>query len=100
MATGKSINLRVRPINSVDLAFPVDGMISKQLANMLGSRVEGIDIEVLYSMLGQTAEGQSNKLEWDSKRILAFLFNEADQAAGPGVTLISRLRNVAEAADL
>jgi hypothetical protein len=101
MATGKSINLRVRPINSVDLAFPVDGVISKQSETLLGSRVEGIDVEVLYAMLSQTAEGQSSKLEWDSKRIFEYLFNVADQAAtGPGITLISRLRNAAEAADL
>lgn len=100
MATGKSVNLRVRPVNSVDLAFPVDGVISRQLVTPLGSRVEGLDIEVLYGMLGQTAEGQSSRLQWDSKRIFDYLFNVAGQAAGPGVTLLSHLRNASEAADL
>lgn len=100
MATGKSVNLRVRPVNSVDLAFPVAGVISKQLPTPLGSRVQGLDIEVLYGMLGQTAQGQSGRLEWDSKRILDYLFNVAGQAAGPGITHLSHLRNVSEAADL
>jgi len=100
MATGKSVNLRVRPVNSVDLSFPVDGVISKQSQTMLGSRVEGLDVEVLYGMLGQIAEGDSSRLQWDSKRILDYLFNVAGQAAGPGVTLLSRLRNASEAADL
>lgn len=35
MATGKSVNLRVRPVTSVDLSFPVDGVISKQSQIML-----------------------------------------------------------------
>ena len=100
MATGKSVNLRVRPVVSTDLSFPVDGVISKQLPTMLGSRIEGLDVEVLYGMLGQTAEGDASRLVWDSKRILSYLFNVAGEAVGAGVTLMSRLRNATEAADL
>ncbi|MEU4477849.1 HlyD family efflux transporter periplasmic adaptor subunit [Micromonospora sp. NPDC023966] len=100
MATGKSVNLRVRPVMSADLSFPVDGVISRQSPVMLGSRVEGLDVEVLYAMLGQTVEGDSSRLLWDSKRIFSYLFNVAGQAAGHGVTLLSRLRSASEAADL
>lgn len=100
MATGKSVNLRVRPVNSVDLAFPVDGVISKQLGLPLGTRVEGLDVEVLYGVLGETVDGDVSRLQWNAARIVEYLFNVAGQAAGPGVTLLSRLRNAPEAADL
>ena len=98
MATGKSVNLRVRPVNSVDLAFPVDGVISRQSQTLLGSRVSGLDVEVLYGMLGQTAQGDSSRLEFDSERILNYLQNVNGQ--DPWVTLLSRLRGASEAADL
>ena len=73
MATGKSVNLRVRPTVSVDLSFPTDGLISRQSQNLLGNRVSGFDVEVLYGILGQTIEGDSSKLEFDSGRILNYL---------------------------
>jgi hypothetical protein len=104
MATGKSVNLRVRPIQSVDLSFPVDGVIStNEYSNlmMLGSEVLGIDVEALYKMLGQTAAGDSSRLLWDSQRISDYLSHDvAGQAPKPSVTLLSRLRNASEAADL
>ncbi len=98
MAMGKSVNLRVRPVNSVDLAFPVDGVISKQSQTLLGSRVSGVDVEVLYGKLGQTEQGNSSRLEFDSGRILNYLQNVNGQ--NPWVTVLSRLRGASEAADL
>lgn len=98
MATGKSVNLRVRPVVSVDLSFPVDGVISFQDAT-LGSRVHGLNIEVLFGIggvLGQTAEGDSSRLLWDSTRILNYVFK--GQFPGDGVTLLARLRNAWDAA--
>ncbi len=98
MATGKSVNLRVRPTVSVDLSFPSDGVISRQSQILLGSRVSGLDVEVLYGMLGQTTTGDSSRLEFDSGRILNYLQNANGQE--PWVTLLSRLRSASEAADL
>ncbi|MBL8130053.1 MAG: HlyD family secretion protein [Chloroflexia bacterium] len=98
MATGKSVNLRVRPTVSVDLSFPTDGLISRQSQNLLGNRVSGFDVEVLYGILGQTIEGDSSKLEFDSGRILNYLQNANGQE--PWVTLLSQLRSAPEAADL
>src|SRR5712675_488988 len=98
MATGKSVNLRVRPIFSVDLCYPVDGVISKQSPTLLGSQVKGLDVEALNLILGQTAAGNDSQLLWGSERIFNYLV--AGQAAGPGNTLLSHLRNASEAADL
>lgn len=106
------MNLRVRPVNSVDLAFPVDGVISWQLENLLGKRVKGIDINALYEMLGQTAEeiivikypfGQvinipnPSLLKWNSTEISSYLLKGA---GGQSITLLSHLRNASEAADV
>lgn len=100
MATARSINLRVRPVSSTDLAYPVDGVVSMQSETLLGSRVRGLRVENLYAMLGEVADGDGSRLEWDSKRIFDYLFNVAEEAARPGMTMLSRLRNVSEAADL
>jgi hypothetical protein len=99
--SGKSVNLRVRPVQSVDLCYPVNGVICNQSPVLLGSQVEGLDVEVLYGMLGETAAGDDSRLLWDTERIFSYLLNVTAQAVGPfGNTLLSRLRNASEAADL
>ena len=101
MASGKAINLRVRPGDSVDLCFPVDGVIGYQPSSLLGIRVDAVNTERLYGLLPETADDDDSKLLWDSARITSYLKNEAGQASGrSGLTLLSRLRNVSEAADL
>jgi hypothetical protein len=104
MASGKSANLRVRPILSVDLSFPVDGIISYQMntptGTPLGKQVKGIRAENLYVLLPQTVVGDDSRLLWDSERIYNFLFNVGGKAVGPGVTLLAHLRNASEGAAL
>jgi hypothetical protein len=105
---GKSVNLRVRPVNSVDLAFPVDGVISFQPALMLGHRVQGIDIEILYFNMQITLiageDPDRGRSKWDSESIFNYLLNPSpDNSGKPVVTLLrllSHLRNTSEAADL
>lgn len=101
MVLGKSVSLRVRPFVSVDLSFPVAGLISKQSETLLGTTVEGADIGILHGMLGQPSAGQESRLLWDSEQILAYLFGVPTEA-GPGSlgTIVSRLRSTVEAADL
>ncbi|MGZ5442077.1 MAG: hypothetical protein ACXW5U_11455 [Thermoanaerobaculia bacterium] len=98
MATGKSVNLRVRPYVSVDLAFPVDGVIHSQGHMPLGKKVQGLSVQNLYQMLGQTVEDDPSRLLWDSQQIFSYL--HTGEAPGAGATILSRLRNVSEAADL
>jgi hypothetical protein len=108
MATGKSVNLRVRPIVSVDLSYPLDGVISWQLdtpvggtvVTPLGKKVKGLNVGGLYLMLSQTVTGDDSRLLWNSERIYKHLSNVGGQAAGPGVTLLSHLRNASESAAL
>lgn len=109
MATGKAVNLRVRPVTSVDLCYPVDGLISWQIPNLYGTHVRHVMLQTLYSMLSHTASqrppeegelGGDSRLVWGSDKIHGYLRNVAGQAAGPGTTMVSRLRNVSEAADL
>ncbi|UZR30742.1 HlyD family secretion protein [Methylococcus mesophilus] len=106
MATGRSVNLRVRPYQSVDLSFPVDGVISKQSDTiLLGRPVLGIDVEHLYAMLGEMRnvglQVHGGRLKWDSRQISEYLSNVAGVAAGQnGTTLLGKLRNATEAADL
>ena len=95
MATGKSVNLRVRPVVSVDLSYPVEGVISYQM-NMstgtpLGKQVKGIRVENLNQLLPQTVKGDDSRLIWNSEKINNYLFNVGGQAVGPGVTLLSHL---------
>ncbi|MBK6006874.1 hypothetical protein JJB11_12305 [Ramlibacter ginsenosidimutans] len=100
MVTGKSVNLRVRPVVSVDSSFPIDGVISFQDAT-LGSRVHGLNIEVLFGIggaIGQTVPGDVSRLLWDSTHILNHVFDAPSQAAGHGVTLLARLRSAWDAA--
>jgi hypothetical protein len=129
MATGKSVNLRVRPVVCTDLCYPVNGIISKQSDTLLGSKVEGFDVEDLYEKLGQTAaDGNNSRLLWDSTEIFKHLSTNpaavekfqgeridlVDRPQGllgsrpsrkPSklewpVTVLSCLRNAPEAADL
>src|SRR5688572_20773193 len=100
MATGKSVNLRVRPTKSVDLSFPVDGVISWQPQNLLGTAVQGLGIEVLYSLLGQLGSSDKSRLLYDSERIRDYLSNELGYLPGAEISLLGQLRNASEAADL
>jgi hypothetical protein len=114
MATGKSVNLRVRPIVSVDLSYPVEGVIMYQLGTpvgppfvppvptALGKKVQGLGLLGLYVMLSQTVTGDDSRLLWNSERIYDYLFNKPGKGPSsvPGVTLLSHLRNWSEAAAL
>lgn len=53
MTNAKAINLRVRPLQSVDLSFPCDGIIGRQLdVHLLGKAVTAFDIDGFYAKLG------------------------------------------------
>jgi hypothetical protein len=53
MSSAKAINLRVRPLQSVDLSFPVDGILGKQTdIHLLGKPVKAYDPGNLYASLG------------------------------------------------
>lgn len=73
MAIGKAVNLRVRPVQSVDLCYPVDGLIARQPTGLLGNRVRGLNIESLYLVLLETVEGDDSRLVWTSDKIYDFL---------------------------
>lgn len=68
MATGKAVNLRVRPVKSVDLCYPVDGIVMFQPDPLLGTVVQAFDIEDLYRRLGEVS-GDRSRLLWDSESI-------------------------------
>ncbi|MDT5354918.1 MAG: hypothetical protein QOJ56_3450 [Mycobacterium sp.] len=44
MNSGKAVNLRVRPIQSVDLCYPTDGIIGYLPDTLLGQTVQGFDL--------------------------------------------------------
>jgi multidrug resistance efflux pump len=51
----RAINLRVRPLQSVDLNFPVDGIVGAQSdIHLLGKPVKAFDLNKLYSVLSTT----------------------------------------------
>jgi multidrug efflux pump subunit AcrA (membrane-fusion protein) len=53
MAIARAVNLRVRPLQSVDLNFPVDGIVGAQSdIHLLGKSVQAFDLSTLYSVLG------------------------------------------------
>lgn len=101
MPMGKSVNLRVRPVQSTDLCYTMDGIISFQVSNMLGTQVSGFDVRGLYQLLGETITNDDSRLKWDSYNIYEHLFNAPD-TMGPdaGRVMLSHLRNANEAADL
>lgn len=54
MTTARAINLRVRPLQSVDLAFPIDGIIGVQSdVHLLGKQVKAFDLNSVYGLLGE-----------------------------------------------
>ncbi|WP_326793473.1 HlyD family efflux transporter periplasmic adaptor subunit (plasmid) [Streptomyces sp. NBC_00841] len=67
MSTGKAVNLRVRPVQSADLCYPVDGTILFQPDSLLGKSVQPFNINGLYEILGQ---GHSDgRLMWEAQSI-------------------------------
>jgi multidrug efflux pump subunit AcrA (membrane-fusion protein) len=49
----KAINLRVRPLQSVDVSFPVDGIVANQTdIHLLGKPVAKFDLTTFYPLLG------------------------------------------------
>jgi hypothetical protein len=96
MIIGKAVNLRVRPVQSVDLCYPVDGLISRQPAALLGSPVGALNIEGLYLVLLDRVQGDDSRLAWNSEKIYNFL----QSAAPPGGDHLSHLRNGPAAAEL
>jgi hypothetical protein len=51
--SAKAINLRVRPLQSVDLSFPIDGLVGAQNdIHLLGKPVKAFDLSELYALLG------------------------------------------------
>jgi hypothetical protein len=67
----KAINLRVRPLQSVDLCFPVDGIIADQPdVHLLGKPVTAFDLPTLYGKLGGPAVvPDKGRLKYDSAAI-------------------------------
>ena len=52
MAPAKAMNLRVRPLQSVDLSFPVDGIVGAQPdIHLLGKTVKAFDLYAFYAQL-------------------------------------------------
>lgn len=94
----KPVNLRVRPFLSVDLCYPVSGVICTQDANLLGKAKNGLSLNQFYSRLSQCQDDDQSKLVWNSLLISTTLYG-ANIGGGPNVVL-SELRNVPEAADL
>lgn len=68
MATGKAVNLRVRPVQSADLCYPVDGTILLQPDSLLGRTVQRFDLESFYVVLGDESVDPS-RLLWGSRMI-------------------------------
>lgn len=71
MAIAKPINLKVRPLQSVDLCFQVDGVIGGQPdVHLLGKTVTKFDLPALYASLGQTVGAAApGRLRFDSQAI-------------------------------
>lgn len=97
MNEGKAVNLRVRPFNSVDLCYPVSGIVCHQ-PDLLGQKVRRFRLQDFYPDLSET-DGDASRLKWDSKQIYEHLFL-GETPGAPGISVLSHLRNVTEAADL
>lgn len=71
MAAGKAINLKVRPLQSVDLCFQVDGVIGAQPdLHLLGKPVPKFDLPGLYASLGQPQSAANpGRLKFDAQAI-------------------------------
>lgn len=62
MATAKAINLSVRPIQSVDLCYPMNGIIEHQPEDLIGRAVQAYDRAQFYDKLAPNADLPSR---WD-----------------------------------
>jgi hypothetical protein len=89
-ATGKAVNLRVRPIESADLCYPIDGVIWRLTSGLLGSKVSGINLQSLDDVLGDTEVLDVSRLYYGADRIYNYLSSAT----------LSTLRNQPEKADL
>jgi multidrug resistance efflux pump len=72
MAVAKVRDLRVRPLQSVDLCFEVDGVLGEQNASMpmLGLPVTPFDFAAFYAGLGvEKTAGDPGRLKFDSQTI-------------------------------
>ena len=87
MTAAKAINLRVRPLQSVDLNFPVDGIVGAQSdIHLLGKPVKAFDLNKLYSVLGTVVTPRAPDIGLDKGKILqeAPLLPASDQPFGWG----------------
>jgi biotin carboxyl carrier protein len=66
MAIGKAVNLRVRPVQSADLCYPIDGTILFQPDQLLGKTVQRFDLDQIYPTLGTVDAGDPSRLVWSS----------------------------------
>jgi hypothetical protein len=71
MGTAKAINLKVRPLQSVDLCFQVDGILGTQPdIHLLGKPVTKFDLPSLYQSLGDPQSASNlGRLKYDSQTI-------------------------------
>src|SRR2546423_408190 len=71
MAAGKAINLKVRPLQSVDLCFQLDGVLGAQPdIHLLGKPVTRFDLPTLYAALSQSVSAVNlGRLKYDSQGI-------------------------------
>lgn len=83
MATGKAVNVRVRPTQTVDLCYATEGLIGYMPDNLLGKSVGGLDVvKEIYPRLLETSRKWVNgpgglqasvpdysSLAWNSNRI-------------------------------
>mgnify|MGYP003576307835 CR=1 FL=1 len=97
MHEAKAVNLRVRPFKSVDLCYPVSGIICAQ-PDLLGQKVRRFPVHDFYTRLSET-DGSADRLKWGSRQIHEHFFL-GETPGAPGVSVLSHLRNVSEAADL
>jgi hypothetical protein len=95
MAKAKVHDLKVRPIQSVDLCFEVDGIIGEQNFQLakLGARVKAFDLVGFYGNLGQSAGDGTRPglLKFDSKTIYDAVKPVTDPTnpAFPGILLFA-----------
>ncbi|KAA0103709.1 HlyD family secretion protein [Mycolicibacterium sp. P1-5] len=82
MTTARAINLRVRPLQSVDLAFPIDGIIGAQSdVHLLGKQVKAFDLNEVYGVLGDVIVPAFKVQKYSKGHFGAVV--ETDTAAGP-----------------
>ncbi|MGW4336664.1 HlyD family efflux transporter periplasmic adaptor subunit [Rhodococcus koreensis] len=68
--TAVAVNLQLRPAQSVDLCYPIDGIIGDMPSDILGRSVKGIDLAgTVYPTLSDTAPPDPSLLLMDSANI-------------------------------